>query len=541
LTADVVFINAKVRTLDPAGSVAEAVAVRDGEIIAVGTTDQVRELAGKGTDTIDAQGHTLLPALTDSHTHFHRASLVLAFHIDYMALAPASMTELLAPIRRRAAEREPGKWIEGDNLDPALLAEGRFPTRRELDAVAPRHPVVLRGVGRHVVAANSLALAHAGIDRNTPDPPGGRLDRDESGEPTGVLHEHGKLRLDNAQADTVIPRPGDDDRVEALRKGIEILHGYGIACIHEMAREPNDITDYLRLRERGRLKLRVRLLERGLNAYTSLDHVVGAGLRTGFGDDWIRFGGVKFSIDGSDTVRNAAVYEPYPNDPNNFGLVRIEEDRLTEALRVAHANGLEAAVHAIGQRAVDMALNAFEAAIGTPDPRLRHRIEHAYLPPRPGQLRRMADLGITLSTQASFVYSSGDAWRQIHGAADTTDSMPLRDAVRAGLTIQLNSDYPCSPLNPFVGIGSAVTRRTRSGWVVPGDQALTPDEALRMMTNACAYSTSLEGRQGSLTVGNLADIMITDQDPVECDPEKIIDTRVLLTMVGGEVVHDILR
>jgi predicted amidohydrolase YtcJ len=534
-----VFTNANVRTLDEFGTRADAVAVRGDVVVAVGKSDAVREGMGARARIVNVGGRTLLPALTDSHTHFHRASAVLSLYIDYMELAPRSFEDVFAPIAERVAMLDEADWVQGDSLDPHRLRERRFPVRQELDRIAPRHPVVIRGVGRHVVAANSRALELAGIDETTPDPPGGSLDRDENGIPTGVLQEHGKLRLDNAQIDTVIPRPSEEQRLNALRAGIAMLHRNGIACIHEMAREPNDIADYLRLRELGDLRLRVRIYERGLNAYTSLDHVVGAGLRTGFGDDWIRLGGIKLSIDGSDTARNAALYSPYPGQAENIGIVRIEQDDLNRAVSSAHENGLEVAIHAIGPRAVDMALDAFQAAKeGHSHPQLNHRIEHAYMPPRAGQLERMAALGVTLSTQSSFIYASGDAWRSIHGDEAVADSVPLRSALDAGLKLQLNSDYPCSPLNPFIGIGSAVSRLTRDGWVVPGNQNLTGEEAIRAMTNACAYSMSAEGHQGSIRPGAFADLIVTDIDPCEATGKEIIDTTVLLTMVAGEIVFD---
>lgn len=521
-----------------AAHLVDALAIAHGRILAVGQAADLDVLLGPFTKVIDVGGRAVLPAFVDSHTHFRRAAIARGLHLDFQQSIPGSLADVLAAVAERADVRAPGEWVEGDNLDVMRLAERRYPKRDELDHAAPRHPVVLRSVGRHVVAANSRALAAARIDETTPDPAGGRIDRDDRGVPTGVLHEQGKLRLDNGAPDSVIPKPCETQRLDALRAGIRMLHEHGIAGIHEMAREPDDVADYQRLREAGDLRVRVRLYERGLRAATSLEHVLATGLRTGFGDDWLRFGGVKFSIDGSETARNAAVYDPYPGQPSNIGVIRIDEDELAAALRAAHHAGLEACVHAIGPRAVDIALNAFEYAIDVPDPRLHHRIEHAYLPARAGQLARMAALGLTLSTQPGFLWEFGDTWREVFGDDRVVDALPLRGALNAGIPLLLNSDFPCTPIAPFRAIGAAVTRVTQTGWVVPGDQAISAEQAFRAMTSAGRSTASLDGGQALLSPGALADVIVTDRDPLTCAAESIAETTVLLTMVGGDIVHD---
>lgn len=535
---DTIIVNGRVRTLDEDGSVAEAVAVRAGTILAAGRNDEITELAGPRTERIDVGGRTVLPAFIDSHTHLRRASLVLAYYIDFMAMRPTRMEQVLEAVRARAASQAEGGWIQGDSLEPARLDTGRFPNRWELDAVAPNHPVVLRGIGRHVAAANSCALRIAGIDRETADPPGGRLERDADGDVIGILHEHGKLRLDATRADTVIPIPTEEERVSALAEAVSALHANGIACIHEMVREPNDFGDYLRLREAGGLGVRVRLYVRGLAARTELAYVTGLGLRTGFGDDWVRLGGIKFSIDGAESAHNAALYEEYPGEPGNTGLLRIQPAALTEAVCEAQRSGLQVAVHAIGQRAVDIALDAFAtAAREYPNTRLRHRVEHAYVPLNPGQLERMAGLGLIWSPQPAFLYSDGEEWAEIFGEERCQIALPLRTAGELGMHIQLNSDYPCSPMNPFVGLQTAVTRRTERGNIFGADEAISVDTALRYMTTAASYSTSMSGNQGSLRAGNFADLMVTSADPYEVAPDDLLGVEVAMTMVDGQTVY----
>jgi predicted amidohydrolase YtcJ len=536
--ADTLLVNGRVRTLDDAGTIASAVAIADGRVVAAGDESQLRDLVSAHSSVIDVAGRTVLPAFIDSHTHLRRASLVMAYNIDYMELRPRSIGDVLAAVRERAEAVAPGTWIQGDSLATLEIAERRFPDRYELDSVAPRNPVVIRGIGRHLIAANSLALEAAGIDASTPSPPGGRIEHDESGEPNGRLHERAKLRLDTGHAQTVVPSPTESERIAAMKLAMRVLNSHGIAAIHEMAREPFDVGDYLRLREQGALTTRVRIYLRGIEAQTKLEYVLGLGLRSEFGDEWIRLGGVKFSIDGADMVHNAALYQDYPGEPGNQGILRIEADELETAVLAAHRAGLQVAVHAIGQRAVDMALDVFELVQRDQvRARLPHRIEHAYLPPVPGQLERMARLGLIWSTQPAFLAEYGEEWCELFGTEEAQRSMPLRTGRDLGLRIQLNSDFPCSPINPFGTLHAAVVRRTRAGNVMGAHEALTVDQALRYMTNAADYSHSTSGEQGRISPGCFADVMVTEQDPYDVDPEDLGSIEVGLTMVGGEVVH----
>ncbi len=262
-------------------------------------------------------------------------------------------------------------------LTAAPLAEGRLPNRVELDRVAAGHPVVLRGIGKHVVAANSAALAAAGIDRRTPDPPGGRIERDTDGQPTGILHERAKLRLDTSHPETVVPAPTPDERHRALRAGFADLHRLGITTIHEMVRLPEEAADFASVRAAGELGVRTRLFYRIHESPITLEHLTTLGIRRGLGDDWLRILGVKISVDGWCIFRNAAVYEPYCDEPDNTGLLRIEPQELSRLTVAANRSGLGIAIHAVGVRAVDAALDAFEAA----GPALAgpYRLEHGHL------------------------------------------------------------------------------------------------------------------------------------------------------------------
>jgi predicted amidohydrolase YtcJ len=537
--ADVIITNAFVRTLDPQDSAVQAVAVSGDRIIGVGTHTELESLIDGQTRVLDAGGRTVLPAFLDTHSHLNDAALTREYRIDYETLQPRTLREALAPIRERALAQPIGTWIQGANFNEHLLAEQRYPTRWELDEMAPDHPTMISSIGWHMVAANSLALKLGGIDRDPPDPPGGKIERDERGEPTGVLRERAKGRLDPRAPNSAIPPTSVAERLAALRAAQRFHHQHGIAGVHVMVREPDEVHDFHLLRAAGDLKMRVQLLIRGVESRINVEDVLALGVSTGLGDDWLSIGGVKLSVDGACIWRNAAVYDEYPCDPGNRGIVRIEQDELDEKVALCHQAGLRVAVHAIGQRAVDMALDAFDRAL-TAEPRAdhRHRIEHAYLPTRPGQFERMRALELLLSTQPSFIESFGDGWRHVFGESELGGVMPLKTGLALGLRVQANSDFPCSPLNPFLHLRSAVARTTRQGAVLDPSQAISVSQALRLLTTEAAYAGFAEQRAGTLELGKLADLIVVSDDPFTVAAEQLEDIQVDATMVGGEFVYE---
>jgi predicted amidohydrolase YtcJ len=537
--ADVIVVNGFVRTLDARDSAVQAVATRGDRIIGLGSNAEIESLADERTRVIDAGGRTVLPAFIDTHSHFNDAAMTRAYRIDYETVQPKTLAEALAPVRARAIAQPVGTWIQGANFNEHLLAEERWPTRWELDEMAPDHPAMLSSIGWHMVAANSLALKLAGLSRDSEDPPGGKIDRDERGEPTGVLRERAKERLDPRAASSVVPSPTVEERLEALRATIRYHHEHGIAGVHVMVREPGEVREFQRLRASDELKLRVQVLIRGVESQIRVEDVLALGLCTGFGDDWVQLGGIKLSVDGACIWRNAAIYEEYPCDPGNHGIVRIEQDELDEKVMLSHQAGLRVAVHAIGQRAVDMALGAFDKALQA-EPRAdhRHRIEHAYLPTRAGQFERFQRLGLLLSTQPSFIESFGDGWRHVFGESELDGVMPLKNALALGLRVQGNSDFPCSPLNPFLHLRSAVARYTRQGVALDPTQAISVSQALRLLTTEAAYAGFGERRVGSLELGKLADLIVLAEDPFTVPADELDRVKVDATMVGGELVYE---
>ena len=509
----------------------DALAIRDGTIVAIGSWAGLRDDVGPETTVIDLGGRTVTPAFIDAHTHFHRGAVVRRFYLDFESLAPPDVATVLAHVADRAETTPDGDWIQGDSLSPSRLREGRLPDRHELDRAAGHHPVVLRGIGKHVVAANSAALAAAGIDTTTVDPPGGRIERDASGEPTGILHETAKLRLDQSHVETVVPTPSPDARRDALAASYGDLHRAGIATIHEMIRLPEEADDHAALRADGRLSVRVRLFYRVHESPLSLDWLERLGIRRGLGDDWLRVQGVKISVDGFCIFRNAAVEEPYRGEPDNRGLLRIDEPTLDDLVARANRQGLQIAVHAVGPRAVDLALDAFERAgppIAGP-----HRLEHAYLDPDPARFARVRDLGLVWSTQPAFLGAYRREWAGAFEPARVDRIMPLRAGVDAGLTVLLDSDFPCAPFDPLDAIRLATDRRGHDGETAHPER-LTVTEAWRAYTTTAA-DVAGDDRLGRIAVGARADLIALDEDPF--DPATdMARLAVRATIVDGTLV-----
>jgi predicted amidohydrolase YtcJ len=511
----------------------DAIGIRDGGIAALGSWADLRDRVGPGTRVLDAGGRTVTPSFIDSHTHFHRGAVVRRCYLDFESLPAPSIPDVLDHVRTRAQSSPAGGWIQGDSLSPSRLAEGRFPDRAELDRVAPDHPVVLRGIGKHVVAANSVALRAAGIDRRTADPDGGRIERDADGEPTGILHETAKLRLDQSRADTVVPLPSAEERRAALRAAYGDLHAVGITTIHEMIRLPEEADDHAALRAAGELGVRVRLFYRVHESAISLDWLAGLGIRRGLGDSWLGVLGVKVSIDGFCIFRNAAVEEPYLGEPENHGLFRVEADVLDDLVARANAQGLQVALHAVGPLAVDRALDAFERA--GPPVAGPYRLEHGYLDVDLERLVRAHRLGAAWSVQPAFLGAYRREWAAAFAPDRIDRIMPLASGMGVGIRTQLNSDFPCAPFDPIAAIRLAVDRSAGPG----GGRHR---EAIDLCRAWRAYSTTAaeiaaEPQLGRLERGSRADLVVVDGDPFRPDPD-LATVAVRATMVDGTLVHD---
>jgi predicted amidohydrolase YtcJ len=531
---DTILTHGAIRPDADAGTPFEAIAIGGGRVIATGSDDQIRSLAGRGTKVVDLAGRAVLPSFTDSHTHSHRAAIVRRLFLDFDALAPTSIGDILDHVARRSSELPADAWLQGDSLTAAGLAEGRFPDRDQLDAVAAGRPVILRSIGKHVVVANSLALRLAGIERATDDPPGGRIERRADGEPNGILHERAKLRLDTSHPETVVPQPAQPERLAALRAGFADLHRLGITTVHEMLRTREEAADIAAVHADGGLGVRTRLFYRVHETELQLEFLTTLGIRRGLGDDWLRVLGVKVSVDGWCIFGNAAVIQPYCDQPDNRGLLRIEPAQLDRIVADANAHGLGLAIHAVGPRAVDAALDAFTAA--GPAQAGAYRLEHAHLDLDAARLDRMRDLGVVWSVQPALLTAYRRDWERILEPERVERIMPLADGLARGIPTIHNSDVPSGPQTPLAAIRAAVDRPSVRRPGERSTQAVPLAVAWRAWTTLPADVAGERGI-GRLSPGNAADLIVLDRDPLASTIGDQENPALVATMIDGRFVH----
>ncbi len=537
--ADLVLKGATVLTVDPSTPRARAVAIRDGVIVGVGEDHDVESLVGPGTRVLDCRGRTVTPGFVDSHTHnIHVGEF--RYRLDQLNLAAEltpSVADLLAQVRERAARLGPGPWLGGKNVEPHGMRERRWPTRQELDAVAPDNPVLLTIRGGHACVANSRALALFGIGPHTPDPEGGVIDRDAAGQPTGVLRDVTSIRA-------ALPESSLGDLKDALA-GLERQYlRLGITSAHDCGANPRteSYRAYREAVDERRWRIRTALFV--YHDYLMASHEA---FREGFDDDWLRLRGVKLFMDGSIQCFTCAFREPYvTRDTRGWEGLRYSQDKVNEAVAEAHERGWQVAIHAQGDLGITMAVNAIERAMETrPRPDPRHRIEHTLCPTRE-DLVRMRRLGIVPNLFLFHPWFWGDQHiREFIGPERAGRMVPARTALDLGLRPSAHSDCPvCTPddpvwpSNPLWGMACAVTRRTRSGQDIGRDERVSPAEALAIYTINGAHAAFEERMKGSVTVGKAADLVVLAENPLETDPWAIKDIAVERTILGGEIAFD---
>lgn len=520
-----VLFNGRIHTMDARLPIAEAVAICEGAFVAVGCNEEVLNFGGADVERINLEGRTVVPGWIDSHIHFLGFALGLE-RVDLEGVR--SLAACVESVRERVERTEPGGWIVGRGWNYNRWPEGRFPRKEDLDPMSPAHPVVLSSKDGHLLWVNSKALEIAGIDRNTPDPPGGQIERDGSGAPTGLMKEHaGELIW------KVVPSPSEAACLEALRRALPIALSKGLTGLH-VPEGRESWSAFQRLREEGELTLRVLLM---IPAH-GLDDAIRLGVRSGFGDAWLRIGPVKLFVDGALGGQTAAMIAPYEGDPSNSGILTMTEEELAEVVAKASAAGINVAVHAIGDRAVQMVLDAVEASQHVIRARgLRPRIEHAQLL-RACDFGRLAELRVIASMQP--IHATSD-WRTAdrHWGARGKWAYAWRSVLRAGGRVAFGSDGPVETLDPLKGIYAAATRREENGapeggWVP--EQCLTVEEAVRAYTMGAAFAAGEESIKGRIAVGKVADLVVLSEDIFSGPLERILETKVEMTMVGGEIV-----
>jgi predicted amidohydrolase YtcJ len=494
----------------------EALAVADGHIVAVGSEADVRAIVGATAELVDLVGAAVIPGLYDAHIH----TAQYAHSLTTVDLAGTrSLAEALARIADRAARLRPGEWLLGGRWNSNVWEPPVQPDRYALDAVCPANPVALPTVDGHTTWANSAALRLAGIDATTADPVGGQIVRDDRGEPTGILRE--------TAAHPLKPFMAAEDLGGLLRTGQERLLALGITSVHDIDGDDCRLA-YQEMAAAGDLKLRVHKAIR----LEHLERAIEQGWRTGQGDDWFRTGPVKVFSDGA--LGSHTCHMSRPMTGGDQGIAVVPHDEMVRLFRWAADSGIAIATHAIGDQANHLVLDAYEAIGRTAG--LRHRIEHAqHLQPQ--DLARMARLGVVASMQPVHCTSDMDLVDTLLAGHELA-SYAWRSVLDAGVALAFGSDAPVEDPNPFPALYAAVTR-TRPDGTPPGgwqpEERITMAEAIRAHTAGAAYAAGEEDRKGILAPGMLADFIAVDTDPYRESPEAVRRTRVLTTVVGGEV------
>ncbi|MCX7669379.1 MAG: amidohydrolase, partial [Anaerolineae bacterium] len=533
MNADLILYNGNIHTMDATVPRAEAIAIAAGRVLAIGRNDEIRPLAGRAAQAVDLAGRTVTPGFTDAHLHF----LSYGIGLQEIELAGiASLDEALARVAERAAITPPGQWLTGRGWDHTLWGSGAFPTRQDLDRVAPDHPVFLRRKCGHAGWANTRALELAGITADTPAPFGGAIDRDPvTGQPTGILKDAAMELIFR-----LFQEPSLEEATAAIKAAMPYAHRAGLVGVHTMEGAAA-LRAFQALHAAGELKLRVTMQIPEEN----LDAAIQVGLRSGFGDEWLRIGGVKIFSDGALGAATAWMLEPYEGEPENYGLAMATSEHLRAVIGKASRAGIAAFVHAIGDRANREVLDAIaearkaetdRASFATRRAPLRHRIEHAQIV-HPDDVPRFAALGVIASmqpihaTQDMLIADARWGKRSAHAYA-------WRSLLNAGAVLAFGSDCPVEDLDVMKGIYAAVTRRRADGTPGPagwyGEQRLTVAEAVHAYTVGCAYASGEETLKGSLTPGKVADLVVLSQDIFARPPEAILETQVVATTIGGE-------
>ena len=514
---------------------AEAVALWGGKVLATGTAAEIADLIGPDTRVIHLEGRLATPGLNDAHMHLLPYGVAMA-EVDLRPASAPTLDAFLERLRERAAATPAGEWVIGRGYDHFRLDVKRHPTREELDAAVPDHPVYVVRTDGHVAVANGRALALAGIAEDTPSPPGGLIGR-RDGRLTGLLAETAREPVID-----VLPKAGEAELSDAVERAGRDLLRHGITSVMEAAvgiqNGWTEMLAYQRAAREGRLPVRVYATLMGDKGRSVLDEAMAAGMITGTGDDRFRIGPVKIFTDGSAGGRTAAMSRPYlGGGADDTGILCLAGDELNAMVLRAHRAGYRMAIHAIGDAAIGQTLTALERALAdTPDPGRRHRIEHCgWLDPE--QMERLVANHILPVPQPVFLYYFGDLYLTLIERGRIEASHPMRTWIERGLHPSASTDCPVCEIDPMANLYTMVTRRTNAGTVLGEDQRLSLAEALHAYTWASAYAAKEEGIKGRLVPGQLADVTVFSRDMFDAGPEAILETACDLTILGGEVVH----
>ncbi|MDP9089937.1 MAG: amidohydrolase [Pseudomonadota bacterium] len=526
---DLVVVNARIYTMDPKFPTAAAFAVRGGRFVALGTTGEINKLAGKGTQTIDAQQATIVPGFIDSHNHAPGNELLYEvlvgnpYDVEFVSIA-----SIIAKLRAKAKETPAETWVEGYFFDDTKVKDNRALTRQDLDLVSTELPVMVQHRGGHTAFYNSKALQMAGIEPGTPNPAGGTYDRDTGGDLTGRVTDRAREVFEK------IGRRMSYTGEDALRRdrdGLAFISKqfvrYGLTSV---CHEGGNLQALQQLHSRGALLHRVSYEAYG----AQLEAMLTGGMSTGLGDDWIRLGATsEHTADGSFSERTMAISVPYPGTNGYKGNVTETQEDLNKWCERVHRAGIQMNCHANGDVAIDHVLTAYEHALAlAPNADARPKITHCTLI-TDELVRRIKAIGAVPALFTSYAYYNPDKFH-FYGEELMKRCMAYRTLLDAGVPAAAGSDFDPGPFSPLMGIQGMVTRTGWNGEVWGANQRITVDEALRVNTINGAYATREESIKGSITPGKLADFVMLAEDPHTIDPAKIKDIKILRTVVGSQ-------
>ena len=531
-THTVVYLHGRIYTNDPAQPWADAMAVRDGKIRCVGKIDFVLlECGGSepNAETIQLKGKFLMPGFNDAHVHLGAAGAAM---LSVQLNGVATIEELQKRVADAVAQHKEGEWITGSGWDHTLWADKKFPNKQQLDAVAPKNPVFLVHVSGHVAVGNTLALQHGEIKQDTPNPPGGMIERDADGAATGMLEEDSAMSLVSAR----IP----DAKADQRRRGIQMVLADAAKNGVTSAQDFSDWSDYLvyvQLKEEGKLTLRIT---EWLPFMESMNALLNMRAQGGTMDPWLRTGALKGFTDGALGSRTAAMLAPYSDDPSTSGILTNEPEKLRTMAIERDKAGFQINFHAIGDRANRVALDVFESVAKTNGPRdRRDRIEHAQVL-APEDLPRLAQLKVIASMQPSHE-TTDMRWAEARVGPDRAKgAYAWASLQKSGARLAFGTDYPVEPITPMRGLYACVTRELPDGGPAGGwqpQEKISLDDCIRAYTSGAAYAQFEEGKKGELKAGEYADFIVLSNDLTKIPPKQFTKTTVLLTVVGGRTVY----
>jgi len=530
--ADLIVRNARVYTMEPGAPQAQAFAVRDGRIIAVGSNDPVGRLAGKGTELLDARGMTVVPGFIDCHLHPEGESLLYdvlvgnPYEVEFVTI-----DSIVAKLRERAAKTPPGEWVQGMFYDDTKVKDGRPLTRADLDRASSVHPVAVIHRGGHTVFANSKAFALAGITKDTPQPFGGTFDHDANGELNGRVTDNAQDLLWKAGT---FPKYSEAEQFARAKAGAAHISKqfarFGLTTVHH---EGGNFSALMQVRQDGDLRHRVSYEP----DQPMIDAMIANGWRTGFGDEWIRLGATaEHIVDGSFSERTMSIRAGYPNRPDYHGNVTIKQADLDAWVERVWRAGIQPNCHVNGDVAIDMYLTSVERAQKLfPRRDVRPKLTHATLA-YPDLIARMKALDAVPACFTSYAYYNPDKFK-FYGEALMEHMMPYRSYLDAGIKVAGGCDFPPGPFSPLMGIQGMVTRTGWNGETWGANQRISVDEALRVYTMNGAYNAHEEDVKGSIARGKLADFVLLSDDPHQVSPDKIKDIQIVRTVVGGRTTY----